>query len=45
MEGRWEVMLDFRAYLASVWVIQVVLGGLEGRWVVMLDQKAYFVSL
>ena len=45
MEGRWEVMLDFRAYLASVWVIQVVLGGLEGRWVVMLDCKAYLASL
>ena len=39
------VILDFSAYVASVWVIQVVLGGLEGGWVVMLDRKAYFASL
>ena len=39
------VMLDFRAYLASVYVILVVLGGLGGCWEVMLHQRAYLASV
>ena len=31
------VKLDHRTYLASVWAILVVLGGLGGCWVVMLN--------
>ena len=38
-------MFDYRAYVASVWAIWVVLGNLEGCWVVMLDCKACLAVL
>ena len=31
------VMLDGRAYVASVWAILKILGGMGGGWVVTLD--------
>ena len=43
--GCWVVMLDRRAYLATVWAILVVLGGLGGCWVVMLDRRVYLASV
>ena len=39
------VMLDGRAYVASVWAILKILGGLGGRWVVTLDSRAFLASV
>ena len=39
------IMFDYRAYVASVWAIWVVLGTLEGCWVVLLDCKPYLASV
>ena len=38
-------MLDCRAYLASAYIILVVLGGLWDCWVVMFGPRAYFASV
>ena len=43
--GFWVVMLDQRAYLASVWVILMVFGGQGGCLVIMLDWRAYLASV
>ena len=43
--GRWVVMFERRAYLASVKAIWVVLGGLRRRWVVILGRRAYLASV
>ena len=39
------IMIDYSAYVASVWAILVVFGSVEGCWVVMLDCKAYLASV
>ena len=39
------VMLDCRAYLASVLAILVVQEDEGGCWVVMLDRRAYLASV
>ena len=43
--GCWVVMLDCRAYMASVEAIWVVLWGLGDCWVVMLDCRAFMASV
>ena len=43
--GRWwEVMLDLRVILASVFAVWVVLRGLGRRWVFIIDCKAILAS-
>ena len=39
------VMLDGRAYVASVWTIWEVLGGMGSRWMVTLDSRAFLASV
>ena len=39
------VMLNGRAYVATVWAIWKVSGGLRGRWVVTLDIRAFLASV